>query len=235
MPKRTCNRSHSLALALVLCLQILLGPLIDAGRHVLVPGCQAENSLAVVVARNAEYSETTYSSSIADCRVEWIVRDSEPHVVKQRALCAAPFEGQLPLMHAIGAAFFRQDPHAGDFRTLFWGRLAPNETPGGAQEMASRLALAAFKSAGWDLQRGKPIDGDINGFVQKLANDAMIYPELKALFARFERTITFSGAEKVLVMRADKLPFFDRLKPQGVRASDKLPFDCLTWFSVVQP
>lgn len=231
MPKRSCNRSHSPALTLVLGLGLLLGLSIDAGPHALVPRCRAEEAPAVAVTRNAQYSETTYSSSMADCTVAWMVRDSEPYVVRQRARCAAPLEGQLPLMHAIGTAFFRQDPHAGAFRTLFWGRLAPDETRGGPQEMAYRLALAAFHSAGWDPERGKPKDGDINGFVRKLANEAMIYPELKALFARLERDIIFSSAEKVLVMRADKLPFYDRLKQQGVRASDKLPFDCLTWFS----
>jgi hypothetical protein len=232
MPKRSCKCSPSPALALVLCLWLLLGPSIDVGRHAHVHRLRAEETPAVAVTRNAQYSETTYRSSMADCTVAWIIRDSEPYVVRQRARCAAPLEGQLPLMHAIGAAFFRQDPHAGAFRTLFWGRLAPDETRGGPQEMAYRLALAAFHSAGWDPERGKPKDGDINGFVRKLANEAMIYPELKALFARLERDITFSSAEKVLVMRADKLPFYDRLKQQGVRASDKLPFDCLTWFSV---
>jgi hypothetical protein len=60
----------------------------------------------------------------------------------------------------------------------------------------------------------------------------MIYPELKELFERFQRTIRFSCAEKVLVTEAAKLPFYDQLKQRGVKASDKLPFDCMAWFSV---
>lgn len=60
----------------------------------------------------------------------------------------------------------------------------------------------------------------------------MIYPELKELFEGFHKNITFSSAEKVLVLEAGKLPFFDQLKPHGIRASDRLPFDCMTWFSV---
>jgi hypothetical protein len=60
----------------------------------------------------------------------------------------------------------------------------------------------------------------------------MIYPELKELFAHFHKNITFSCAGKVLVQKAEKLPFFDRLKQQGVKAADKLPFDCMTWFSI---
>lgn len=74
--------------------------------------------------------------------------------------------------------------------------------------------------------------GDINGFVRDLANREMIYPELKDLFERFNRTIRFSCAEKVLVGKAGKPPFYDALKVHGVGAEDKLPFDCMTWFSI---
>jgi hypothetical protein len=60
----------------------------------------------------------------------------------------------------------------------------------------------------------------------------MIYPELKELFARFHKSITFSCAEKVLVQKAGELPFYEQLQQQGVKAADKLPFDCMTWFSI---
>ena len=63
----------------------------------------------------------------------------------------------------------------------------------------------------------------------------MIYPELKALFAGFGRALTFASAEKVLVMRSEELPFFDRLQSHGVRGREKLPFDCLTWFAIGDP
>jgi hypothetical protein len=44
----------------------------------------------------------------------------------------------------------------------------------------------------------------------------MIYPELKELLARFNIDIKFSTGEKVLVVRAENMPFFDQLKQAGV-------------------
>lgn len=98
--------------------------------------------------------------------------------------------------------------------------------------MSLRLARAAHNSPGWDAKKGRSKNGDINGFVKDLANRQMIYPELKELFDAFHKSISFSCAEKVLVLEAGKLPFFDQLKPLGIKASDRLPFDCMAWFSV---
>jgi hypothetical protein len=222
-------------LVVVFSLWIGLGLALDLEPMALVTRCRAEEMPAVAVLRHTAYNETTYRIAQEGCAIEWMVRDVEPQVVKHRARCTATLAEQLPLMQAVAAVFYRQDPNAEAFRTLFWGRLTPDETRDGPQEMAYRLALTAFKSPGWDARQGKPKDGDINGFVRKLANEALIYPELEALFARFNRKIRFSSAEKVLVLRADKLAFFDRLKAEGVGASDKLPFDCLAWFSVRAP
>jgi hypothetical protein len=38
--------------------------------------------------------------------------------------------------------------------------------------------------------------------------------------------------EKVRVLEAGKLPFYDQLKQKGVAATDRLPFDCMAWFSL---
>jgi len=35
-----------------------------------------------------------------------------------------------------------------------------------------------------------------------------------------------------LCSAAEKLPFFDHLKQKGVKKTDRLPFGCMTWFSV---
>ena len=213
-------------LALRLSLAVLLSGI------ALVPPCPAAAASTVEVVRDTAFDETTYRSTAGGCSVAWTVRAVEPQVVIQRRRCGASLAAQLPLMQAVGEAFFRQDPHAAVFRTLFWGRLAPDETRAGPQEMACRLALAAHRSADWDARQGRPLRGDLNGFVRQLANAAPIYPELADLFGRFNCQIEFASAEKVLVMRADKLPFYDRLKGAGVAAAERLPFDCLTWFSV---
>ena len=119
------------------------------------------------------------------------------------------------------------------FRALSWGRLAPDQRV--PHEMSYRLALAAFESPLWDKKRGRAKTGHENNCVVELANKADIYRELKLIFATLNRSVRFSSAEKVLVMEAGKLPFFDALKMHGVQAKDRLPFDCQAWFSVSSP
>ena len=98
--------------------------------------------------------------------------------------------------------------------------------------LAVRLALAAKRSPEWDAARGAPRGGDINGWVRKLANDALIYEELRPVFREVGLEIRCASVEKVLILPAGKLPFFDKLREAGAQAKDKLPFDCQTWFSV---
>ena len=203
----------------------------NAGLNTL-PQISEQNSSAVIVKYSDIDNATIYSISSGDCAIEWIARNSEIGVIKHRAQCTLPLSQQLPLLTQICSEFFSKDKNAQAFRTLFWGRLTPDESKPASQELSLRLALAAHKSHSWDVKRGKPKNGDINGFVRDLANAEMIYPELKELFERFDKKITFSCAEKVLVLEAEKLPFFDQLKQNGVKASDKLPFDCMTWFSI---
>ena len=190
-----------------------------------------ENTATVIVEHSTLDNATIYSISSGDCVIQWIARNSEIGVIKYRSQCAAPLAEQLPLLTKICAEFFGRDKNAQAFRTLFWGGLEPERKPA-SQEMSLRLALAAYKSPGWDIKRGKPKNRDINEFVKDLANREMLYPELKELFDRFHRSTTLASVEKVRVLEAEKLPFFDQLKQQGIKASDKLPFDCMAWFSV---
>ena len=202
----------------------------STGLHV-VSQCSAEAVSSVTIENSSQWNAIIYKISNKDCTIEWIARNSEIGVIKYWSQCALSLAEQLPLLEKICAEFFSKDKNAQAFRTLFWGRLEP-DNQNGSRELSLRLALAAYKSPGWDTKKGKPKNGDINGFVKDIANSAMIYLELKELFGRFHKSIKFSCAEKVLVQRADKLPFYDQLKQQGVKAGDKLPFDCLTWFSV---
>jgi hypothetical protein len=129
-----------------------------------------------------------------DCTIEWIVRDSEKDIVKQRAQCAAPLKRQLPLLLKLGTEFFSNERNAQTLPTLFWGGLESESKPA-SWELSLRLALAADQSPGWDVKRGKPKKNDINGFVRDLANREMIYPELKELFDGFNRNIRLSTVE----------------------------------------
>ena len=190
-----------------------------------------QNPAKVIVEHSSQWNATIYNISSKDCTIQWIARNTEIGVIKHSAECTVSLSEQIPLLEKICVEFFSKDKNAQAFRTLYWGRLEP-DTPNGSRELSLRLALAAHKSPGWDAKKGKPKNGDINGFVRDLANSEMIYPELKELFERFHKSIKFSCAEKVLVQKAEKLQFYDQLKKKGIKATDKLPFDCMTWFSI---
>ncbi|NJD57654.1 MAG: hypothetical protein FIA94_14790 [Nitrospirae bacterium] len=185
------------------------------------------------VSVEASPNTTIYRISSGDCSITWIAYGSELNrgVVKHSSRCPDPLSAQLPLMTEVLREFIARDEHAAVFRTLFWGGLVP-ETGPSALEMPFRLALAAYRSPEWDAKKGRPKKGDINGFVKDIANRELLYRELKELFGRFQKNITLASVEKVRVMKAKDLPFYDRLKAEGVRATVKLPFDCMVWFSV---
>jgi hypothetical protein len=174
---------------------------------------------------------TEYRASRGDCAISWIAYDNEPGIVKYQPDCPAPLAQQLPLLHDICSTFLRRDRNAAAFRTLSWGRLAPDSVRA-SREMSLRLALAAFRSSGWDKVRGRPVHGNINRYTRDLANQEPIYPELRQLFVGFQRSVTLSHVEKVLVLKAGQLPFFSQLEELGVKPSDRLPFDFMAWFAI---
>jgi hypothetical protein len=171
---------------------------------------------------------TEFSVEKEGCRIEWTVLASEAGVIRHRSDCALTLADQAPLIGNILHGM--QNSTTVLIRTLYWGRLFPD----GAKDttMPERLAAAAKVSADWDSARGKPGSRDVNGWVRTLANDAMIYGELRAVFRRAGFEIELSSVEKVLVLPAGELPFFDRLRDLGAGATDKVPFDFQAWFSV---
>jgi hypothetical protein len=228
--KKRLDSLFSLALGAWFILFVCPSVLGDDASLNTLPQLSEQNSSTVMVEHPD--NETIYSITSGDCTIEWIARNSEIGVIKHRARCTAPLSQQRQLLTQICTEFFSKDINAQSFRSLFLGSLRSDEGRPGSQEMSLRLALAAHKSPGWDVKRGRPKNGDMNRFVKDLANREMIYPELKELFESINKSIKFSCAEKVLVSEAEKLPFFDQLKQHGIKARDRLPYDCMTWFSV---
>jgi hypothetical protein len=200
------------------------------------PPAGETNPIQVIIEAQTHADQTPYAVSYraarAGCTISWIAYANEPGVVKYDAVCPATLGEQLPLLNAIGSTYLSKDRNASAFHVLFWGRLAPDDT-GASREMSQRLAVAAFHSAEWDRASGKPKTGDINLFARTLANQAKIYPELTELFTGLHRSVVLTHVEKVLVLKAKKLPFFDELKKLGVKGSDRLPFDFMAWFSIM--
>jgi hypothetical protein len=186
----------------------------------------------ITIDHRQTFSETVYSLGDASCQLSLTVYDSELNlgVVTLRSTCISSWQRQLSLLEKGVSKVLEDEKQARSFRALSWGRLAPDQRV--PHELSYRLAQAAFASPLWDKKRGRPKTGHENKCVVELANKAEIYRELKPIFAALNRSIRFSSAEKVLVMEAEKLPFFDALKSQGVQARDRLPFDCQAWFSV---
>jgi hypothetical protein len=189
----------------------------------------------ITIERRQEFSETVYSLGDESCHLSLTAYESESNlgVVVVRSKCVLSWQRQLSLIEKGLARVLEDEKQASAFRALSWGRLAPDERV--PYEMSYRLALAAFESPLWDKKRGRAKTGHENNCVVELANTADIYRELKVIFAVLNRSVRFSSAEKVLVMEAGKLPFFDALKMHGVQAKDRLPFDCQAWFSVSGP
>jgi hypothetical protein len=196
------------------------------------PEAHGQHEQGVVVKPDAAMQETTYEISSGSCRLSWTVYQSEVNrgVVRHRSDCALTLREQAPLIGKLLHKVMDSPDDAAGFRTLSWGRLYPDE----AREITLplRLALAARKAPDWDPVRGAPRGGDINGWIRKLANEALIYDELRPVFGESGLEIRLAAVEKVLVQRAEFLPFFPALRDAGVQPGDKVPFDCQAWFSV---
>lgn len=169
-----------------------------------------------------------FAISKEKCEIRWTVLSREPGVVSHRAECALAFADQVPLMGKILESI--RSNSGAEIRLLDWGRLFPDGA--GDASLPARLAVAAKRSPEWDVRRGIPRGPDINATVRRLANGSAIYEELRELFGRGGQDIEVAYVEKVLVAEAGKLPFFERLKTQGIAERDKVPFDCQVWLSV---
>jgi hypothetical protein len=195
----------------------------------------------VVVEHKAELQEIDYQIAAENCTITWTVYTSELNRggIGHRSECSLSLREQAPLIAKLLRKVLETN-EAVQFHTLSWGRLYPYGNPNENADttMVIRLALAAKRSPQWDSRRGRPRNGeanglvDVNGSVRTLANNAAIYKELQPVFAESGLELQLSSVEKVLIFRAGQMPFFKTLQISGVRASDLLPFDCLTWFSV---
>ena len=187
----------------------------------------------ITVTTDPQVRETTYTGASGPCRIDWVISGLEINrgVVRHRSRCSLPLAEQIPLISAVMDRVLQDARGADAPRTLFWGRLYPDGHPD--YVLAMRLAVAAKRSKLWDASQGRARSGNVNLLVRQLANDALIYQELREMFRRRGLEIQVASVEKVLISRADKLPFFERLPKSEIKAADKLPYDCMTWFSIM--
>jgi hypothetical protein len=174
-----------------------------------------------------------YSSPADGCRLQWryYVSGLNQGLIKSETTCTRPLLQQKAGLQALWLSLHREAGEASRPRTLFWGRLLP-DTPQDDLDMSFRLAAAAHRSPEWNSARGVARTGNNNRVAARLAEEARIYRDLEEVFAPSGYRIKISSVEKVLVLKAETLPYWPRLKGEGVDGKEKLPIDFMVHFSL---
>lgn len=201
-----------------------------AFRAICLTLCLLFSSLAagqVTVKEMAETKETVYSVEDGSCRISWTAAHTKLNqsVVQQRSTCDLPLSQQLPLIEKLLVRVLEDKETASNFKSL---SLSLKAYP----EMREQLAILAKHSPEWDLGKGRPKSGGIGPFFVKLANQQEFLAGWQELFQRHGLRIEVPGVEKADVSAAGNLPYFKHLEQQGIKASDRVPSNCLTGFAV---
>jgi hypothetical protein len=163
----------------------------------------------IIIRNESDVKETIYT--LEDNSISLTTYDTEinEHILRLRSKSELPLKEQVAIISRI----LKKVPKERQFRTFFIGRLI--DAFGADKTLSERLSSVAAQSPLWDKAKGHPRTGHENQCVKEIANQAMIYPELKEMFAKHGYEIEVSSVEKVLI------------DPQT-----KLPYDCMTWFSL---
>ena len=163
----------------------------------------------IIIRQDSELKQTVYSLDDNSISLTTYETELNEDILRLRSKSEIPLKEQVAIISRI----LNKVPKERQFRTFFIGRLL--NAFGADHTMSERLSSAAGESPLWDKEKGRPQSGHENKFVKEIANQAIIYPELKEMFAKHGYEIEVSSVEKVLI------------NPQT-----KLPYDCLTWFSL---
>ncbi|KAA3610176.1 MAG: hypothetical protein D8M58_06905 [Calditrichaeota bacterium] len=163
--------------------------------------------------------------------IEVFLSDLNKGIMRYRYEGERQLSQQIKPIRNLLEHVFADSSISNEFTTLQWGSLIRSEKNDFI--MAQRLAMAAAQSNKWNKSSGKPFQGHENTFVQIIANEQNIYPELTDLFNELGYKIEISGVEKVFIQTAVKLPFWENISGQ-VNENAKLPYDCQTWFKIVK-
>ena len=183
----------------------------------------------VSVVHDTVYQEITFTitDSLEKISLEVYLSKLNKGVMRYRYKGDVPLIKRIPKLDTLLSVLFSDSLIDFDFNTLFWGRL--NDSSNRDFSLAKRLVLFASNSKEWDKARGRPVSGDKNGFIKLLKHE--FTSELAPLFKKYNYKMESVSAEKVLVLPAEKLPFWQDIKTV-VKAQDKFPFDCQLWFTL---
>ena len=161
----------------------------------------------VLVRSNPQYKETVYSLIGRDKKeISFTTYQTETNenVLRFRSNSTLPLKEQLTHASLILDRITKDQPLS-NFKTLSIGRLV---MAFGTDDTFSRRLINAARPS-------SPIPfSKQNNSVRDIANQQMIYAELKALFNKYGVNIKVSAVEKVLVNE------------------NGIPYDGMTWFSI---
>jgi hypothetical protein len=156
-----------------------------------------------------EYHETIYSLKDIPIKLS-VYHGGNEGVIHFESGSDQPVDWQIDIMDRLLSRALKDQK--GPIDTLFMGTV--EESFGKNKEVLNRLVLAAKESALWNAKKGKAKDGNDNKTVKTLLNDNNVYRELADMFKRHQMIIKVRSVEKVRINE------------------NKLPFDCMIWFSV---
>jgi hypothetical protein len=198
----------------------------DAGLVDVQPPDEAAN---VVVGPGATKEETVFSIQAAACQIRWTyyVAGVNQGIARHRT------SGECSLLSLRDARVsierllqrIAATEGSGKLRTLLL-------SVGAFPEMSMRMAILAKHSPNWDVGKGAPRSGFMNAVVGDLASGGAFLEEWSEAFHRVGLKITRCSVEDVTVERAGKLPYFERLKADGIQAQDRVPVDGPLWFEL---
>lgn len=161
----------------------------------------------VLVRSNPQYKETVYGLIGRDKKeISFTTYQTETNdqVLRFRSYSTLPLKEQLALASLLLDRLTKDQPLS-NFKTLSIGRLV---MAFGTDDTFSRRLINAARSS-------SPIPfSKQNNSVRDIANQQMIYAELKELFNKYGVNIKVSAVEKVLVNE------------------NGIPYDGMTWFSI---
>ena len=186
----------------------------------------------------------TYSLTQGECTIVWEIEVRRDKGEKNLTLrtryplgvkCAYPFVKQLPLHRRVFNEIFK-DWKRSQFSILFLGPLDRLEP---ANTWNVRIAMASAASPDWkDYRENYPhhkSGKSSNLIFVELANHVDAYSELASLFKEFGLKIKLDSVEKVFVQKAKKMPFYQKLKLQGLQSNPRLMYDAgMSYFSISQ-
>lgn len=201
-------------------------------------GLEGAETVYVQIHTNNETHYTNYRFAAADrgqqfnwalyeAKVEWDVIDvvgkPKKHIIVHQPLGARSFSANSEIHKALMTKILSLWPIS-QFDSISFGRL------GGPPDWSWSIAIAVASSRSADYKDYKAhypnskITG-LNGLYRDLAQQSDAGRPIREFFKQLGANIEYEGGEKVMVAKAETLPFYPQLKAAGVTGKTRVIYD----------